>query len=210
MRLNPFQVTKNGKQQRRMLGLLLAALMGVSISLGLGEIRDLRGFGSQPATAQSLRPESVAAQIYQRLPNMPRENQYVNRETGKVDPDNTLVSRLIRYHQYVKNRPAIFRLDWKLTLADYIGINERIIASSYPGNSSLETNPLEGDLKVIGSLNRRQRDELVQALVNIYNPQKETPPTPTPSAQPTPKPSTPPKKPQPIFPKPGDADLLKF
>ncbi len=206
-----FGQLKNSRFQRRILELLIAVLIGVFLSLWGGEIRqsgDISSLGSQPAAAQILRPESVAAQVYQRLPDLSQENQYINRETEEVDPDNTLVSRLVRYHQYVKSRFTRFRLDWKLTLADYLGANEPIKESRYPGSSILQTNPMKGDIKAIGSLTRRQRNELVDVLVSIYNPEAENPSESNPSPQTTPEPSAPTPRSTPSLPKPGDAELL--
>ncbi|OWY64723.1 hypothetical protein B7486_45810 [cyanobacterium TDX16] len=142
--------------------------------------------------------------VYKELPNFPLENKYVSRESGKVNPDSTLVNRLIEYHVYVKGRAPNYRLDWKLTLADYLGANELIQDTTYPGAKTLHQNPLEGDRAAINRLNRTQRDALVQSLVNVFTPETSTPPTtnqqpPTNNQQPT------------TFsrPKPGDADLLK-
>jgi hypothetical protein len=190
---------------------LLAAVFGLLLVLGGEYVKN--GWEMQPVMAQAMRPESVAVMVYQRIPDIPKENQYVRQETGKVDPDNTLISRLVRYHQDVKKRATRFRLDWKLTLADYLGINEPIKADRYPGRSSLQTNPLEGDRKAIQSLNRRQREALVDLLANAYQPQQadaqpanpnsnpsSTNPTPTPAQKPTPS--------SPSLSKPGDAQLL--
>lgn len=201
---------------------MLTALTLVSlVVLGSGIKQSDLGslFSPQAAIAQStvqesidqnvIRPGDVWQQVYKQLPNLPLENKYVNKETGKVDPDNTLVGRLIRYHLSVKGRPAIYRLDWKLTLADYLGVNEEINQSRYPGSDTLRQNPIEGDLAAIGHLNRVQRDALVQVLVNIFNPNSSNPEAQTPSAAPqpqsTPRPSA---KPIPPQPQPGGAHLL--
>ncbi len=124
-----------------------------------------------PVNAQNLRPEMVAAQVYKSLTEFPLENQHFSQETGKPATDHSLVSRIIRYHQYIKNRPLEYRLDWKLTLADYLGVNETITPSNYPGNATLKNNPLESDRAAISNLDRTQRNQLVDTLVNIYNPQ---------------------------------------
>lgn len=155
-----------------------------------------------PLQAQTLRPTEVAEIAYQQLPNFPKENQYLNQDNNQVDRDNTLISRLVAYHQYVKNRPTGFRLDWKLTLADYLGAHETIIAEGYPGSKTLVTNPLSGDLAAIRNLNLAQRNQLVAVLMAIYNPVSETPTAPE-EAQPSnnSQPSLP-------LPKPGDAELL--
>jgi len=165
----------------------------------------------QPLVAQDLRVGDAWQQVYQLLPDFPRENQYVNRETGKIAESNTLISRLIRYHIYVKARPVNYRLDWKLTLADYLGANERMPASTYPSADTLRTNPLQNDVAVIRSLNRTQRDALVQTLVNIFTTRDSTPapnvPTPqVPNASPA-VPAAPQAAPQ-RDPRPGDAQLL--
>jgi hypothetical protein len=177
----------------------------------------------QQAPGASLQPRSTVAQrfeeseawrqIYQQLPDLPLENQYVSRETGKVSEDNTLVGRLIRYHIYVKGRPPNYRLDWKLTLADYLGANERVVPETYPSGTAFRTNPVVGDTTAINNLNRAQRDALVQALVNVFAPatNSDTTPEPSPVASPSPQipPSPPPPPAFPREPQPGDAHLLQ-
>ena len=159
------------------------------------------------AIAQDIRPEEVAEEVYKLIPSLPRENQYLSQETGEVDLDNTLMSRLVRYHEYVKNRPLKYRLDWKLTLADYFGINEPIRDFRYPGSSTLQLNPLEGDRAIITSLSRRQRNELVDTLVSIYNGQQQNSSTSnSPTLEDRPPSSN--SNPIPRLPQPGDAELL--
>ena len=169
---------------------------------------------AQPLVAQDIRVGDAWQQVYQLLPNFPRENQYVSRETGKVAESNTLISRLIRYHVYIKARPVNYRLDWKLTLADYLGVNEQMPASTYPSADTLRTSPFQNDVAVIRSLNRTQRDALVQTLVNVFTARNDAP---QPNAAPTPQPPTVPATPAapaapPIVPqrepRPGDAQLL--
>ncbi|WP_193196707.1 hypothetical protein [Nostoc sp. MG11] len=160
--------------------------------------------GIQPAIAQRITPSDVWQQVYQQLPEFPRENKYISKETGKVAQNNTLVSRLIRYHIYTKERSAIYRLDWKLTLADYLGANEIMYDSSYPGNDILRQNPIEGDRTAIARLNRSQRDALVQVLVNIFNTNSQN--TLAPTSNTTPSPST---SPTPQRSQQGGAELLK-
>ncbi len=163
--------------------------------------------GLQPATAQTIRKQEVWEKVYERLPSLPLENQYVNQNTGEVDTDNNLVNRLVEYHLEVKNRPPYYRFDWKLTLADYLGVNEKISESEYPGNNILEENPMERDRAAIEQLNRAQRDALVEVLVTTFNPNRPQTPTPTPSVSPLPKP-TPNRRVIPALPKPGDSRLL--
>lgn len=154
----------------------------------------------QPVTAQRISPGEVWQQVYQELPDFPRENQYTSRETGRVVDSNTLASRLIRYHVYVKERAPNYRLDWKLTLADYLGANEIMFDTTYPGNDTLRKNPIEGDRAAISRLTRNQRNALVQVLTNIFNPNTTTQPTPRPNS--TPNSNTKP-------PQTGGAELLK-
>ena len=163
-------------------------------------------FGLPLVNAQNLRPETVAAEVYQIFPSLSSENQYFSQETKEVDADNTLISRLIRYHQYVKNRPLKYRLDWKLTLADYFGVNEPIREFRYPGSSTLQSNPLEGDRAVIKSLSRLQRNQLVDTLVSIYSGQQQNSSQPNSPASDRSLPSN--SSPLPQLPQPGDADLL--
>lgn len=130
-------------------------------------------FGPLPALAQRVRPEGVWQAVYVRLPDFPKENQYVSKETGKVEPDNTLVGRFIRYHLYVAGRSPSYRFDWKLTLADYLGLglNGAFDETSYPSRGTLRTNPADGDRAAIKRLDRAQREALVQTLVTIFTSQ---------------------------------------
>jgi hypothetical protein len=156
--------------------LTLIALMVVGVitfGSGAGESKQTNLIGIQPVVAQRITPSDVWQQIYQQLPDFPRENKYISKETGKAADNNTLVSRLIRYHVYVKGRAPNYRLDWKLTLADYLGANEVIYDASYPGNDSLQQNPVEGDRAAVAKLSHKQREALVQALVNVFSPQQQ-------------------------------------
>lgn len=169
---------------------------------------------SLPAGGYTLVVEVVAQQIYDKFPDLPKSNDYLRQSDGTPDPENTLISRLIRYHRDIKKRPTRYRLDWKLTLADYLGVNEQMLPDRYPGFSTLQKSPLDGDRQLIESLNRQQRQELVDFLAQIYRPQtlpngngtdvNENGPgieneAPTPAVT---KPN------QPELSKPGDAQLL--
>ncbi|MEA5580615.1 hypothetical protein VB620_04575 [Nodularia harveyana UHCC-0300] len=160
----------------------------VLCSLGLNKL--------QPAIAQRISPGDIWQQVYQEIPDLPKENQYISKDTGTIAEENTLVSRLITYHIYRKGRAPNYRLDWKLTLADYLNANEIIYDHSYPGNDTLKQNPLESDRTVITNLTRQQRNQLVQVLTDIFNPTSQ-------NSQTTPTP----KKPQ--LPQTGGAELLK-
>ncbi|MDY6936249.1 MAG: hypothetical protein SWY16_01175 [Cyanobacteriota bacterium] len=159
---------------------------------------------------QRIRVREVWRQVYEQLPDLPLENEYVQLETGDVDAEDTLISRLIRYHVYVKGRPPQYRLDWKLTLADYLGANDLMFEGVYPGGNEFESNPLYGDREAIADLSRSQRDELVHTLTSLFNPQylplleaaanqQEEPTSPTPERLDR----NPPRQPQ-----TGDAQLL--
>ncbi len=161
-----------------------------------------------PSFAQTARPQELWQQVYQRLPNLPLENKYVSKETKKVDTNSTLITRLLQYHLYVKGRAPGYRLDWKLTLADYLGANELIDEVAYPGNATLNTNPLEGDRAAITRLNRKERNDLVQTLVSLFRQNTRTPAnntSPGANSSDNPSPSN-----SPLPPRPGDAQRLKL
>lgn len=181
-------------RQKLSLKKIVVALSIVSLVVlasGVKESAQPSLFSFQQVLAQTARPEDMWQLVYQQLPDLPQENQYISKETGKVDPNNTLVSRLIRYHTYVKGRPPNYRLDWKLTLADYLGANELMEETRYPGYDTLRQNPVDGDRAVIGRLNRKQRDALVQTIVDVFNGNYSVKPAPDssvlqPSAEPSP------------------------
>ena len=186
---------------------VITSLFWFQWSAEVSKVEAIKLIGLQPATAQPVRQEEVWQKVYERLPSLPRENQYINRETGEVDTDSNLVSRLVEYHLEVKSRPPYYRFDWKLTLADYLGVNEKISELEYPDHNILMENPMEGDRAAIAQLNRAQRNALVEVLVSLFNPNLPQTPTLTPSASPSPTP-TPNPRVIPALPKPGDARLL--
>lgn len=210
-------MVKPGKpQKQRGLSFLLVAF-SITLLIVLGGFFDsleMQGLAQTPpeqTTSPSgrVRVSEVWKKVYEQLPNLPQENQYISQETGKVAEDNTLMGRLIRYHIYVKARPTQYRLDWKLTLADYLGVNEPMLVLNYPGREALKENPLEQDQKAIQQLNRAERDALVNTLVRLFNPNAaniDNPTIPKPNSS-----STPPKTPPGLTPLPqsGDAELLK-
>lgn len=154
------------------------------------------------ALTPRLTPETIAQSIYEQMPDLPQENHYLSSNTGEIAPQNTLISRLVRYHQFVKSRPVAFRLDWKLTLADYLGYNETMRAENYPGFSTLTQNPFNQDREIIKNLTREQRDQLVDTLAQIHQP------SPQPSSTPEEKPEQTSPSPSFILPRTGGADLL--
>jgi len=163
------------------------------------------------ARARDLRPEQVASELYDRLSFLPKENGYINSNTGEIDENQNLVKRFIRYHLYVKGRSLVSRFDWKLTLADYLGYNEDLIITRYPGYKTLQQNPFEGDRQAINNLTPEQRNLLVETLFSIYNPEGAKLLLRQPNLQTT-RESTEQENSQPRLhqSQPGDADLLKF
>lgn len=192
----------------RQTGLMVAGCLGAAIALGLTALL-IGGPSVPPALAQRYQPirtDGVWQQVYQQVPDLPLENQYVSTETGKVATDNTLVGRFIRYHIYVKGRPPYYRLDWKISLADYLGLNEFMNEPEYPSGNRLRQNPMESDIAAIRKLTRSQRLQLVQALTDAFASQ-----LPEPAMQAKPAPTVAPfpaAKPIRVF-GPGSADLLK-
>lgn len=172
---------------------------------------------AQPAVAQRINPKLAADAVYSQLPELPQENQYFRRKGNKPATNSTLVSRLIRYHTLVKGRSPQYRFDWKITLADFLGLYENLREEEYPGQSYLKTNPMESDRKLIRQLTRKQRLALTQILSDLYTsqaPRRAAPPTekqqpepPKPAAAPDPEPISRPK----LIPLPGSgsADLLR-
>ncbi|MEG4072957.1 hypothetical protein QUA30_09710 [Microcoleus sp. Pol14C2] len=156
-------------------------------------------------SAPQVRVQDAWKLVYEKLPDFPIENNYISKETGKVDPTNTLVGRLIRYHVFVKGRPPNYRFDWKLSLADYLGATpDYLVESVYPGKDVLRSNPMEQDRAAIQRLNRAQRDALVQALVDVFTENSGLGRTPAAGEKPQGR-SNSPEIPQP---QPGDAKLL--
>ena len=200
-----------GVNYQRIIQLNRASLMKTVITFFLGimlftVVSNLKNIQLSPVVAQSLRPNDVAARVYQLIPELPLENQYLSQETQEIATNNTLISRFIRYHQYVKSRPVKFRLDWKFTMADYLEANELISYDRYPGSKTLTTHPLESDRAAIYNLSRSQRNQLIDTLVSIYNP--DTSSTSNTITEPT-KPSPNNSINAPRLPQPGDADLLR-
>ncbi len=182
----------------------LIFLLGISLTLSVGQFNTMQAQGI-------IRPEDTAAIVYQKFPEIPLENQYVRQETGKVDPEHTLMSRMVRYHRDVQRRIMRYRFDWKLTFADYLGVNEPMKADRYPGSDTLTENPMQKDIKVINQFTRRQRLELVDLLSSIYAIEKpesleNTGNSPEKEPEPSPSPPTPSKPP---LSQPGDAQLLQ-
>ncbi|MFP4006958.1 MAG: hypothetical protein ACLFV6_02985 [Spirulinaceae cyanobacterium] len=188
--------------QKRLTQLIFGACLSCLIVLICGSL-------FAPTPAQFIDAEQIAPRLYEQLPDFPKANNYVNQETGEVEVENTLISRLIRYHIFVKSRPLEYRLDWKLTLADYLGLLDPIQINNYPGASDLTENPVRQDIELIRSLTREQRNEFVNAIAARFN--NTTPASTTPQATENDRPGVrnTPQTPN-LPPAQGGADLLRF
>ncbi|MCG9892283.1 MAG: hypothetical protein MH252_14565 [Thermosynechococcaceae cyanobacterium MS004] len=187
----------------------LSCGVGSAIALALWQ-----GAFSLDAAAQLDSPIEVANLVYKKLPNLPLENQYIRTATKKQAVESTLVSRLIQYHTQAKGRSPLYRLDWKITLADYLGVNDYLRAEVYPGSLFLRNNPMEGDRRLIQALNVGQRNALIQAIVDGFTGQDSTraavPSTPAQTPSTAVPVSAPVRQPTLIpLPTAGSADLLK-
>ena len=120
-----------------------------------------------PAHARIVRTAETAQKIYIELPEIPLENQYFNQKLKKIDPNNTLINRILRYHAFTKGRPADIRLDWKLTLADYLGANDIMDPATYPSHDVLSKNPMDDDRAAVNKLTRSMRDQLIDRLIQF-------------------------------------------
>lgn len=175
---------------------------------------------SAPRISQRIRRKDIWQEVQKRLPDLPLENTYISSITGDINETSTLIRRMIEYHNFRKGRSPRSRFDWKLTLADYLGLYDVIVAETYPGNNKLKTNPMAGDMAAIQAMNREQRNQLINTLVSLYDPRIPaaffSPAAPSPTIQPEPsKPSEPAVNPAPSQPsppplaEPGAADLLR-
>lgn len=145
----------------RIWGAIAVGLVGFGGALGIGL--------SRPAAAQI--PVSIGdlpQELYGQLPDLPLENQYRDRGTGAIAEESTLLRRLVRYHLYVKSRSPFSRLDWKLTLADYLGANQFPVPEEYPDGNRFNVNPMDGDLAAVRALDRRDREALIDVLMTGF------------------------------------------
>ena len=160
---------------RHRLSLLIIALMTTTtVVMGATIISHFPSAQAQDFSS----PEQQALLVYQALPTLPKENQYKHRRRKKTVENNTLVSRMIRYHAYTKGRSPEYRLDWKITLADYLGLNDYMAEKTYPGAAFLKPNPFEADVATVRTFSAKQRNDLIQALVNVYDVEAKPAPSP--------------------------------
>lgn len=200
-------------RRKRNLNLVVTALTVVGLTVGVSGMPQLAApylFTPEPVMAQVLRSQDMWRRVYEQLPDLPLENEYVNKASGKVEPDHTLIKRLIDYHLYVKGRPPLYRLDWKLTLADYLDGHDLMQEGVYPGYNTLRVNPMEKDKAAIARLTRSERNALIQVLVNLFNPeaaagQSQLRRESGEAGERSPAPNT---RSSPRLPRPGDAQLL--
>jgi hypothetical protein len=197
--------------------LLFILALGLILGGGWGQVAQSQNPPNpnlpRPIVTQTVRIQTVSRLIYAQMADFPAENQYLNRRTGVVDTEDTLVSRLIRYHVVAKNRAPMLRFDWRLTLADYLGVNEPMIEDRYPGTDTLQPEPMRGDRTAVSRLTPTQRMSLINLLVAAFTPVAIEPaqlifPTPAPSVSPISIPTPTPSGLQ--LPQPGDAQFLRF
>ncbi len=202
------------KKVKKLIFLFILAL-GLILGVGWGEVAQSQNppnsNAPRPIITQTVRIQTVSRLVYSQMTDFPTENRYINRQTGVVDPEDTLVSRLIRYHIVTKNRAPMLRFDWRLTLADYLDLNEPMIEDRYPGTNTLQPEPMRSDRAAVSRLNPNQRTNLINLLVAAFTPVAIEPaqlifPTPAPAMSPIPTPA--PSGLQ--LPQPGDAQLLRF
>lgn len=218
--------SRSSLRHYRWWAIALATSILVSLPLGFSKPVANLGYpatfdswlGVAPATAQlpAVNIADTSRVLYERLPFIPLENQYVDQEGNEV-PESTLLTRLMLYHGAVQQRQPYFRLDWKLTMADYLGANETMHADTYPNSRTLQENPMAGDVEAIRQLTREQRQELVDTIVLLLNPLASRPSSsdatrvpvvaPAPATTPS-RPATDNVAPVPREPRPGDAQLL--
>lgn len=120
-----------------------------------------------PSIAGLVRTADIAQRVYIELPEIPLENQYFNQKLKKIDPNNTLINRVLRYHAFTKGRPTDMRLDWKLTVADYLGANDIMDPATYPSHDVLSKNPMDDDRAAVNTLTRSMRDRLIDRLIEF-------------------------------------------
>ncbi len=123
------------------------------------------GWHGIPASAQLRLVPEATEQVYAKMPQLPRGSDYTPTSDAVGQGESTLVQRMMQYHMQLAGRPATSRMDWRLTLADYLDINEPMLAQRYPGATSLDPSPYNDDKAAIQSLSRRERYDLVDALV---------------------------------------------
>ncbi len=168
---------------------------------------------SSPSWSQLRLIPAAEQSVYEALPTFPRETQYVPRDSDDTNEDpSTLVRRLMLYHLQVKGRSLSSRLDWKLTLADYLEANEPMFPQAYPGARTLTENPFNRDRELIKALTRPERNQVLEVILTAFG-GDPTPPQlyipPNLGQGPTPNPELLRQPDSIVLPSPGGADLLR-
>lgn len=181
-----------------------------TLRLWSGVLALLLSYASVAEAQRPPRPEEIGQLVYEQLPSLERANTYRGVRSGELRPADTLVSRLIRFHQQNRNRRLASRLDWKITMADLLGVNGVLGPEDYPGFQTLAPNPLQSDLQAIAKLTRTERDRLIDAILAVV-PRPQTTNAPAEEVLETPAVQSPsPAMPQlPSLPGQGAADLLR-
>lgn len=211
------------------LAMMAISTVTIALVVSAAMAQPVPGVGAGPAVVLAqqnsaqpgrIRRRDIWKAVQAQLPDLPREDHYAGDQGSETGEPSTLTKRLIEYHNFRKGRSPISRFDWKLTLGDYLGINEPMMLASYPGGDRLTPNPLEGDRAAIRSLSPAQRNSLVNTLVRLHNPSipdaffddsgapLASPAPPASVAPPAAAPPAPRPGPYPL-PQPGDADLLR-
>ena len=121
-----------------------------------------------PAQAQRLRDiPQVVEDIYEAMPQLPLENTYQTSE-GETISSSSWLQRVLLYHIRTQGRLPDSYLDWKLTFADYQGVNVPMFASAYPGADQFTVNPLNRDRELFQSLGREERRQLLDMFLATY------------------------------------------
>ena len=112
---------------------------------------------AEPASSQRIRdiPDQTA-QIYELMPDLPG-----------YDDDTKWLQRVLLYHVRTKGRLTNSRFDWRLTFADFLGVNDPIYADQYPSGDT-ELNPLNSDREQFQTLTRQDRNEFLAAILQVY------------------------------------------
>ncbi len=116
-----------------------------------------------PVQAQLREIPRITETVYAAMPNLPRLDQF--RTSSGESLETSFVRRLLLYHMRSEGRSLQSRLDWKLTFADYLGINVTMFAQQYPGADQFSENPYNADLDALRALSRAEREQLLAILL---------------------------------------------
>ncbi len=117
-----------------------------------------------PVQAQLREIPRITEAVYTAMPSLPRLDQFQTAAGESLD--TSFVRRVLLYHMRSEGRALNSRLDWKLTFADYLGINLTMFAQQYPGADQFSENPYTADLEAFRALTRADREQLLAALLD--------------------------------------------